>query len=93
MTVFSRDVSNCFDLLVHRCSDKQQYGSISFDFLSLSILATTLSPTLACNLRQNIGEKFPKLGKISFSIECVTADFLQFLTKKRQNLAFGWKAG
>ena len=23
----------------------------------------------------------------------VTADFLQFLTGKRQNLAFGWKAG
>ena len=26
-------------------------------------------------------------------MECLTADFLQFFNKKRQNLAFGWTAG
>ena len=33
--------------------------------------------------------KFTKLSKIGFSMECFTADFLQFFTKKRQNFAFG----
>ena len=48
---------------------------------------------LIYNLGQKIGDKFTKLRKIGFSMECVTADFLQFFTKKRQNLAFGWPAG
>ena len=26
-------------------------------------------------------------------MECFTVDFLQFFTKNRQNLVFGWKAG
>ena len=26
-------------------------------------------------------------------MECFTADFLQFFTKKRQNLGLGWVAG
>ena len=26
-------------------------------------------------------------------MECFTADFLRFFTKKRQNLALGWTAG
>ena len=34
-----------------------------------------------------------KLSEIGFSMECFTADFLQLLIKKRQNLAFGWIAG
>ena len=28
-----------------------------------------------------------------FSMECFTADFLPFFTKKRQTFAFGWTAG
>ena len=34
-----------------------------------------------------------KLSKIGFSMECFTAEFLQFFTKKRQNLTSGWVAG
>ena len=45
------------------------------------------------NLGQKVGDKFTKLSKIGFSMECFTADLLQFFTKKRQNLAFGWNAG
>ena len=45
------------------------------------------------NLGQKAGDKFPKLSKIGFSMECFTTDLLQFFTKKRQNLALGWKAG
>ena len=45
------------------------------------------------NLGQKVGDKFIKLSKIGFSMECFTADLLQFFTKKRQNVAFGWKAG
>ena len=45
------------------------------------------------NLRQKVEDKFTKLSKIGFSTECFTADFLQFFTKKRQNLAFGLTAG
>ena len=41
------------------------------------------------NLGQKVGDKLTKLSKIGFSIERFTADFLQFFTKKRQNLAFG----
>ena len=41
------------------------------------------------NLGQKVGDKFAKLGKIDFSMECFTADFLQFFNKKRQNLTFG----
>ena len=39
------------------------------------------------NLGQKVGDKFTKLSQIGLSIECFTADFLQFFTKKRQNLA------
>ena len=46
-----------------------------------------------CNLGQGVGDKLTKLSKIGFSMECFTADFLQFFNKKRQNLAFGWMAG
>ena len=45
------------------------------------------------NLGQKVGDKFTKLGKIGFSMEYFTADFLQFFNKKRQNLTFGWTAG
>ena len=41
------------------------------------------------NLGQKVGDKFIKLSKIGFSMECFTADLLQFFTKKRQNVAFG----
>ena len=44
------------------------------------------------NLGQKFGEKFTKLSKLSFSMEFFTADFLQFLTEKRQSLAFMWTA-
>ena len=45
---------------------------------------------LSDDLGQRIGDKFTKLSKISFSMNYVTADFLQFLTGKHQNLAFVW---
>ena len=44
------------------------------------------------NLGQKVGDKFIKLRNIDFSMECFTADFLQFFIKKRQNLTFGWTA-
>ena len=34
-----------------------------------------------CNLGHKVGGKFRKLSKISFSMECFTADFLQLLPK------------
>ena len=45
------------------------------------------------NVGQKVGDKFTKLSKIDFSMECFTVDFLQFFAKKRQNLALGWTAG
>ena len=45
------------------------------------------------NLGQKVGDKLTKLSKVGFSMECFTADFLQFFTKKCQNLAFGWTTG
>ena len=45
------------------------------------------------NLGQKVGDKFTKLSKIGFSMECFTADFLPFFTRKRENLALGWTAG
>ena len=45
------------------------------------------------NLGQKVGDKFTKLSKIGFFMECFTSDFLQFFSKKRQNLTFGWTAG
>ena len=45
------------------------------------------------NLAQKAWDKFTKLGKIGIFMKCFTADYLQFFTKKRQNLAFGWTAG
>ena len=52
-----------------------------------------LFETIEYNLGQRIRDKFPNLSKIDFSMECFTADFSQFFTKKRQNLAFAWAAG
>ena len=54
---------------------------------------TLLIKKCVYNLGQRVGDKFTKLSKIGFSMECFTPDFLQFLTKKRQNLALGWAAG
>ena len=45
------------------------------------------------NLGHKVGDKFTKLSKLGFSMECFTADFLQFFAKKRQNVAFGWTVG
>ena len=45
------------------------------------------------NLGQKAGDKWTKISKVGFSMECFTADFLRFFTKKCQNLAFGWTAG
>ena len=44
-------------------------------------------------LDKKVGDKFTKLSKICFSMERFTADFLQFFTEKRQNLAFERTAG
>ena len=41
------------------------------------------------NLGHKVGDKFTKLSKLGFSMECFTADFLQFFAKKRQNVVFG----
>ena len=40
-----------------------------------------------------VGDKFTKFSKIGFSMKCFKADFLQFFTEKRQNLASAWTAG
>ena len=45
------------------------------------------------NYGQKVGDKFTKLNKTGFSMECFTADFLQFFNKKHQNLTFGWTTG
>ena len=45
------------------------------------------------NISEKVGEKFTKLTKRVFSMECFTADFLQFFTRRHQNLAFGRAAG
>ena len=45
------------------------------------------------SLEQKVRDKFTKLSKIGFSMECFTVDILQFLNKKRQNFTFGWTAG
>ena len=34
-----------------------------------------------------------EIKRIGFSVECFRADFLQFYTKKRSALGFGWLAG
>ena len=47
----------------------------------------------AYNLRQKVKDKLTKLSKKGFSMECFTADFLQFFSKKYQNLTFGWTSG
>ena len=49
--------------------------------------------TFLYNLGEKVGDKFTKLCKISFSVQCFTADFLLYCTEKRQNLATGWTAG
>ena len=45
------------------------------------------------NLKQKIGDKFTRLSKTGFSMECFTVDFFHFFAKKRQNFAFRWTAG
>ena len=51
------------------------------------------STKMTYNLGQKVGDKFTKLSKISFSVECFTADFFQPFTKTHQNLTFGGTAG
>ena len=45
------------------------------------------------NLGQKFGDKFTKLSKIGFFMECFTADFLQFLSKKVKIWLFGGRLG
>ena len=45
------------------------------------------------NLEQGVGDKFTKLSNIGFSMDRFTADYLEFFTERRQNLAIGWAAG
>ena len=40
------------------------------------VLVRVIVYVLPCNLGQKVGEKFTKLSKIGFSMECFTADFL-----------------
>ena len=45
------------------------------------------------NRGQKIGDKFTKLSKIGFSMECFTADFLQFFYQKPSKFGIwvdGW---
>ena len=44
------------------------------------------------SLGQKVGDKFAKLNKIYFSMECFTGNFLRFFTEKRQNLVLGLTA-
>ena len=44
--------------------------------------------TTILNKTDNFADNFTKLSKIYFSMECFTAEFLQFFTEKRQTLAF-----
>ena len=56
-------------------------------------LIVSLRIDLIDNLGQKVRDKLTKLSKTGFSMECFTADFLQFFYKKCQNLDFGWTAG
>ena len=56
-------------------------------------LIISILPSGYCNLGQGVGDQSTKLSKLDFSLECFTADFLQFFTKNRQNLALRWAAG
>ena len=62
-------------------------GSNSVVLKPYVLLPWRFLAVLDYNLGQKVGDKFTKLSKIRFSMECFTADFLQFFTKKRQNLA------
>ena len=45
------------------------------------------------NLGPKVGDKFKKLSKIGFSMECFTADFLQFFLPKNVKISIwvdGW---
>ena len=44
---------------------------------------------MICNLGRKVPDKFPNLSETNFSMERFTTDFCNFLTEKRQNLAFG----
>ena len=45
------------------------------------------------NLVQNVADKFTKLSKRGFSMDCFTADFLRLFTEKCQNLGLGGRLG
>ena len=74
-------------------TEKHLFTSISFTKVAGPLPKKTFFAKHVCNLGQKVGDKFTKLSKTDFSIECFTADFLQFFTKKSQNLAFGWTTG
>ena len=51
--------------------------------------ATHCTGAARYNLGKGVTDKFTNLSKIGFSIECFTADFLPFFTKKRQKVVLG----
>ena len=55
------------------------------------VLNSAAEPTAILNPGQNIVDKFMKLSKVSFSMECFTADFLQVLAQLSQFVS--WVAG
>ena len=67
-------------------------------YLNLSVsnfcVTTLINENISANNHgRKVGDKFTKLNKTGFSMECFTPDFLKFFIKKRQNLAIGWTAG
>ena len=65
-------------------------GNALFGFFLSKYSELSVKAEIWYNLGQKVGEKFTKLSKIVFSMECFTVAFLQFFTKKPQNLAIGW---
>ena len=70
------------------------YASLPLKCTNMHLFTDKISAMnfMGYNLGQKVGDKLMKLSKIGLSMECFTADVLQFFTEKRQNLAFGWTA-
>ena len=65
-------------------------NNLNLNLLPAEMIPPRLNKVNIYNLGQKVGDKLTKLSEIGFSIEWFTADFLQFFTKKCQNLAFDW---
>ena len=77
---FTRQNFNPSSLLINKTIVKKRKGTVSFRFLTRNYMTEK-----TYNYGQKVVDKFTKLSKIGFSVECFAAEFLWLASRNFKN--------